>query len=51
MNGNNRMDFAEGVRQIAIDKDVVKPVQYLPDDFLVYEIPESKISEPGSVSK
>lgn len=31
-----------GILKNTITKDVVKPVPYLPDDFLVYEIPETR---------
>ncbi len=40
------VELSEGVRKATINKDNVKPVPYLPDDFLVYEIPETNSYTP-----
>ncbi|KAK7574148.1 hypothetical protein V9T40_011339 [Parthenolecanium corni] len=48
---NFKVELSEGILKNTVSKEVVKPVPYLPDDFLVYEIPETKSStSPVSIS-
>lgn len=49
---NYQVELSEGILKNTVSKDLVKPVPYLPDDFLVYEIPETKpITSPVSISR
>lgn len=49
---NFKVELSEGILKNTVSKEVVKPVPYLPDDFLVYEIPETKSStSPVSISR
>lgn len=48
---NITQEVSEGIRGNNTNTESVKPVPYLPDDFLVYELPENKTyGAPASFS-
>lgn len=46
---NHKVELSEGILKNTVSKEIITPVPFLPDDFLVYEIPETK-PNPSPVS-